>query len=89
MVKWNVYHCRRKSVSAVSETHGAKKWGGLIETEVAVGRGADVADVRGHHRILDDYNLQCEQIYCTLAKFSKHLGKNYFAQITHIFRQYL
>ena len=59
-VRWGIYffaylgsHGAGECVSAVPEAHRREERPGLVESEVAVGHVADVADVGGHHSVLE------------------------------------
>ena len=45
---------RGEGVAAVAEAHGAEEAVRLVEPQVAVGHGADVADVGGDHCVLQE-----------------------------------
>ncbi len=45
-------HSTRKGIATITEAHGCEKGPRLVKTKVAVGYGADIANICGHHGIL-------------------------------------
>lgn len=53
-------HGARESVAAIAEAHGRKKRPRFVKSQIAVGYGANVANVSGHHGILSSLNMNSE-----------------------------